>query len=200
MAAGLLLCVVSWLLGAGLLTLLFACLTLFVLYFFRDPAREVKAPEKAVLTPADGTILAVENLSEADSPLGRQSIKVSIFMSIFNVHVNRAPVSGVVKKIAYTPGKFLAAHLDKASHLNENNAVTLEIRDRRPILMVQIAGLVARRIVCWIRVGDHLHAGQRFGLIRFGSRVDVYLPHDTEILVEPKAKVKAGQTILGYLS
>ncbi len=200
MLAGLLLCLLSWLLDWGWLAIVFACLTLFVLYFFRDPAREIQAPEKAVLTPADGTILAVEELSEAESPLGRQSLKVSVFMSIFNVHVNRAPVSGVVKKIAYTPGKFLAAHLDKASRFNENNALTLETSDKKLILMVQIAGLIARRIVCWVRVGDHLNAGQRFGLIRFGSRVDLYLPHDTEIVVAPKAKVKAGQTILGYLS
>ena len=121
-------------------------------------------------------------------------------MSLFSVHVNRIPIGGKILATLYNPGKFFSANLDKASEQNENNRITLQTGDGRRIVLVQIAGLIARRIVCWIKEGDHVRTGQRFGLIRFGSRLDLYLPDDTHITVQPFHKVKAGETILGYLS
>ena len=174
-------------------------LSLFTIYFFRDPNRENRVDEKTVLVPADGKILGIHNLQDSNNPLGKPAIKVSIFMSIFNVHVNRIPAAGRILKIIYHPGKFFSANREKASELNENNRIILETSDGREIAFVQIAGFIARRIVCWIKEGAEVQAGQRFGLIRFGSRLDIYLPGDTKILVQPKNKVKAGKTILGYL-
>jgi len=135
-----------------------------------------------------------------NNPLGQPSIKVSIFMNIFNVHVNRIPFGGTIKKISYHPGKFLSANLDKASEQNENNRVTLETVDSREILVIQIAGLIARRIACWVEKGDNVKTGQRFGLIRFGSRLEVFLPEDSRIVARVRQKVKAGETVIGYLA
>jgi phosphatidylserine decarboxylase len=179
--------------------ILAGALTLFVLYFFRDPDREAEAEQKAVLTPADGRVLGVWNLERGDNPLGTRAVKVSVFMSLFNVHVNRIPAKGRITKILYRPGAFFAANLDKASEKNEQNAVTLDTREGKQIVFVQIAGLIARRIACWVREGDEVQAGQRFGLIRFGSRVDVYMPQGSRVEVRPRQRVKAGATILGYL-
>ena len=177
-----------------------ACLvTLFVIYFFRDPERHYSGRENAVLTPADGRILEAITVDGKNNPLGRSAIKVSIFMNVFNVHVNRIPIQGTVKKISYHPGKFLSADLDKASEQNENNRVILETADSREILVIQIAGLVARRIACWIAQGDKVETGQRFGLIRFGSRLEVFLPPDSEIVAQVGQKVKAGETVIGHL-
>jgi len=187
------------LLGLSSLMIVAGALTLFVLYFFRDPDREAGAEQKAVLTPADGKVLGVWNLERGDNPLETRAVKVSVFMSLFNVHVNRIPARGRISKISYRPGAFFAANLDKASEKNEQNAVFLETQDGRKIVCVQIAGLIARRIACWIREGDEVQAGQRFGLIRFGSRVDVYLPEGSRVVVQPGDNVKAGKTILGYL-
>jgi phosphatidylserine decarboxylase len=120
-------------------------------------------------------------------------------MSLFDVHVNRIPTGGRISRISYRPGAFFAANLDKASEKNEQNAVTLDTPDGKQIVFVQIAGLIARRIVCWVREGDDVQAGQRFGLIRFGSRVDVFLPEGSRVAVQPRQKVKAGKTIIGYL-
>jgi phosphatidylserine decarboxylase len=120
-------------------------------------------------------------------------------MSLFNVHVNRIPARGRITKISYRPGAFFAANLDKASEKNEQNAVFLEMQDGKKIVFVQIAGLIARRIACWVRAGEEVQAGQRFGLIRFGSRVDVYLPEGSRVTVQPGQNVRAGKTILGYL-
>lgn len=186
--------------GLVVLTVVAGLLSLFIMYFFRDPTRDNDIPEKTVLTPADGKVLDVRYLKDDNNPLGEPAVKVSIFMSLFNVHVNRVPISGKILEIIYHPGKFFSAPLDKASEQNENNLVALQTADGRKIVFVQIAGLIARRIVCWIKEGDHVRAGQRFGLIRFGSRLDVYLPDDTRITVKHRHKVKAGKTILGYLS
>ena len=175
-------------------------LTLFTVYFFRDPDRNLVAQQNAVLTPADGKILAIRNLETGDNRLEDRAIKISIFMSVFNAHINRIPVAGKISRLAYHPGKFFSANLDKASLYNENNVVTLETDDRKRIILVQIAGLIARRIACWVKTGDYVYTGQRFGLIRFGSRLEVYLPPDTAISVSVGQKVKAGQTVLGYLS
>ncbi|MFH1350924.1 MAG: phosphatidylserine decarboxylase family protein [Pseudomonadota bacterium] len=175
-------------------------LTLFTIYFFRDPGRENGSHGKAVLTPADGKILGIQDLKNSENLLGEPAKKISIFMSIFDVHVNRIPVSGKILDTLYHPGRFLSANLDKASEENESNRITLETDDGQRIIIVQIAGLIARRIACWIKEGDEVKAGQRFGLIRFGSRLDVYLPADSQVIVQPRHKVKAGITILGYLS
>ena len=186
-------------LGLVSLAIVAGAITLFVLYFFRDPKRKTDVQEKAVLTPADGRVLGAWTLGSVDNPLGTKAVKVSVFMSLFNVHVNRIPANGRITKILYRPGAFFAANLDKASEKNEQNAVTLDTREGKQIVFVQIAGLIARRIACWVREGDEVQAGQRFGLIRFGSRVDVYLPEGSRVAVLPGHIVKAGETILGYL-
>ena len=128
------------------------------------------------------------------------ALKISIFMSVFDVHVNRIPVDGTVARISYHPGRFFAANLDKASRDNESNRVLLETPDGRRILVIQIAGLIARRIACWVEEADVVRAGQRFGLIRFGSRLEVFAPESTRTEVKVGHRVKAGQTILGYLA
>ena len=185
--------------GPLFLAIFAGVLTLFVLYFFRDPERQGEVQEKAVLTPADGRVLGAWTLESGDNPLGTRAVKVSVFMSLFNVHVNRIPAKGRIVKISYRPGAFFSANLDKASQKNEQNAVTLDTREGKQIVFVQIAGLIARRIACWVREGDEVEAGQRFGLIRFGSRLDVYLPEGSRVAVQAGHNVKAGETILGYL-
>ncbi|MBU2549247.1 MAG: phosphatidylserine decarboxylase family protein [Proteobacteria bacterium] len=170
----------------------------FSAWFFRDPERTPPPNERAVLSPADGTVIRIEEVDE-DRFLNARVKKISIFMSIFNVHVNRSPITGRVEAEAYFPGRFLAAHLDKASLENEHNALILEAPGMARILVVQIAGLVARRIVCWVRPGDPVVRGRRFGLIRFGSRLDVYMPLEASVEVRLRQKVKAGESILGCL-
>ncbi len=176
-----------------------AVLTSFIIFFFRDPERNLVNSEKAVLTPADGKIIAIERLANGDNRFPDTAVKLSIFMSVFNAHINRIPVGGRISQLIYHPGKFFSANLDKASLHNENNMVLLETDNREKIVLVQVAGLIARRIVCWVKAGDYVKAGQRFGLIRFGSRLEVYLPPDSTITVRKGEKVKAGQTIIGYL-
>lgn len=196
---GLAMTLLFFLLSLTSLTIVAGALTLFVLYFFRDPDRETGVEDKAVLTPADGRVLGAWTLESGENPLGTRTVKVSVFMSLFDVHVNRIPTGGRISRISYRPGAFFAANLDKASEKNEQNAVTLDTRDGRRIVFVQIAGLIARRIACWVREGDEVQAGQRFGLIRFGSRVDVFLPEGSRVTVQSHQKVKAGKTIIGYL-
>jgi len=187
-------------LGWMTLTIIASIITLFVIYFFRDPERHPLEAKNAVFSPADGRILETRNVIGEDNPPGQSSIKVSIFMNVFNVHVNRIPIEGTIKAVSYHPGKFLSADLDKASEQNENNRITLKTDDSREIMVIQIAGLVARRIACWIQKGDTVKTGQRFGLIRFGSRLEVFLPEDSNIVVQIGQKVKAGETVIGYLS
>jgi phosphatidylserine decarboxylase len=134
-----------------------------------------------------------------DNPIGEPAVLISIFMSVFNVHVNRIPIAGNISEITYHQGKFFSANLDKASRENENNRILLQTDLGHKIAFVQIAGLIARRIACWIQEGDRVGAGQRFGLIRFGSRLDIYLPKDSQLAITPGEKVTAGVTILGYL-
>jgi phosphatidylserine decarboxylase len=177
----------------------FALLTLFVIYFFRDPKRSSPPEEKAVLSPADGKVIRVESCFE-ERFLKGPAMKISIFMSIFNVHINRVPVTGRIVGRFYSPGKFFSANLDKASLLNEQNALLLETPEKTRLVIIQIAGLIARRIVCRVTDGDPVARGQRFGLIRFGSRLDVYLPQNAKIQVQLGQKVFGGQTILGILS
>ncbi len=175
-------------------------LTAWCAYFFRDPVRVTPIAEGVVVAPADGRVSLVVNavpppeLALGDRPLPR----VSIFMSVFDCHVNRAPVTGRIERIAYTPGKFLNADLDKASEDNERNALVI-VSGAARIGVVQIAGLVARRIVVWIKEGQDIGAGERIGMIRFGSRVDVYLPAGTAPLVSVGQTAIAGETVIADL-
>lgn len=172
--------------------------TLFVASFFRDPERVSPQEEKALLAPADGKVLLIEEEEETPFSTG-PSIKISIFMSVFNCHINRIPMSGRIEKVFYRPGKFFSANKDQASAENEQNALLLKTEDGQDIGFVQIAGLIARRIVCWVEAGEAVKGGERFGLIQFGSRVDLYLPPSARLRVKRGDKVKAGLTIMGEL-
>jgi phosphatidylserine decarboxylase len=171
---------------------------LFVLQFFRDPARPVPAGANVVLAPADGRIVAIENVR--DPYLERDATKVSVFMNVFNVHSNRSPVDGEVLRTWYNPGAFFNAALDKASTENERNALWLRTADGADITCVQVAGLIARRILCYVVAGDRLTRGQRYGFIRFGSRVDLYLPLGTRIVAQLGDKVSACATVVAELA
>ena len=177
-------------------------LTVWCYYFFRDPARSTPVRKGLIVSPADGIVSLIEKavppaeLGMSDQPLTR----VSVFMSVFNCHVNRAPIGGKITAISYRPGKFFNASLDKASVDNERNSLCIEMADGRQIAVVQIAGLVARRIVCFTTPGADLKTGERFGLIRFGSRLDVYLPDDVHPLVSLGQTMVAGETVLADLT
>lgn len=170
---------------------------LFVLQFFRDPPREVPGDAKSVLSPADGRIVVVGKAR--DPYLDRDAIKVSVFMNVFNVHSNRAPVDGEVKQVWYNAGSFVNAALDKASTENERNALWIRTAEGVDVTCVQVAGLIARRILCYVKAGDKLERGQRYGFIRFGSRVDVYLPVTARVRAALGDKVYASSTILANL-
>jgi phosphatidylserine decarboxylase len=169
---------------------------LFVVQFFRDPPREVPQQANAVLAPADGRIVKVEKTR--DPYTGRDTLLISVFMNVFNVHSNRSPADGTVERIEYSRGKFVNADLDKASTENERNAMVLNLDSER-ITVVQVAGLIARRILCYVKAGDRLARGQRYGFIRFGSRVDVYLPLTARPRVAVGDRVAATSTILAEL-
>ena len=186
------------LLGWAFFTVIFLALTLFTAYFFRNPERIVPTEADAVVSPADGRVVYVGTVQE-DRYFQGDAVKVSIFMSVFNVHVNRAPCSGKVLDMFYNKGEFFNASLDKASLHNEQAGLLLETEKGLRLLVVQIAGLVARRIVTYPRIGALLQRGERYGLIRFGSRVDVYFPPGTEVLVRVGNRTVAGETILGFL-
>jgi phosphatidylserine decarboxylase len=170
---------------------------LFVLQFFRDPPREVPGDARSVLSPADGRIVAIQPAQ--DPWLKRDSLKISVFMNVFNVHSNRSPVDGEVKGHWYHRGSFLNAALDKASVENERNVLHLRTADGLDVTCVQVAGLIARRILCYVTEGAQLARGQRYGFIRFGSRVDLYLPTDVRVKVAIGDKVRATATILAEL-
>ena len=187
------------LLGWTILTVLGILLALFIAFFFRNPERKIPSLEKVILSPADGKVIHVGECLE-DRFLKEKTLKVSIFMSVFNVHLNRSPVTGKVIRTSYNPGKFFVASAEKSSLLNEQHAFILETEDRFRVLLIQIAGLVARRIVCYAKSGDLLQKGEIFGLIRFGSRVDLYLPPEVKPIVRVGQKVKGGESIIGYRS
>ncbi len=181
----------------------FDLLALFVVQFFRDPPRSIPDIPGGVLSPADGQIVALTKTR--DPYANRPALCISVFMNVFNVHSNRVSVDGQVESVAYFPGQFLNASLDKASIQNERNAVVIQTpvgvgTDTVQVTLVQVAGLVARRILCYIQPGQTVTKGQRYGFIRFGSRVDVYLPVDAKPLVAPGDKVKATSTVLALLS
>jgi phosphatidylserine decarboxylase len=169
----------------------------FILQFFRDPARSVPGDAKSVLSPADGRIVVIEPVR--DPWLDRDALKISVFMNVFNVHSNRSPVDGEVIQRWYHPGKFINADLDKASIENERNALHLRTLDGQDITCVQVAGLIARRILCYVDAGKSLIRGERYGFIRFGSRVDLYLPKDVRVKVGVGETVSATTTILAEL-
>ena len=169
----------------------------FVLQFFRDPARAIPRGERAVLAPADGRVVKVEKAH--DPYLDREALKISVFMNVFNVHSNRSPVDGVVMSVQYSAGSFLNAALDKASLENERNALHIATVRGQDVTCVQIAGLVARRILCYVKAGDTLSRGQRYGFIRFGSRVDVYLAPGAVARVAVGDRVRATETVIAEL-
>ncbi|MBP9791920.1 MAG: phosphatidylserine decarboxylase [Rickettsiales bacterium] len=176
---------------------IFLFLTIWCFYFFRDPERMVPEDKDLVVSPADGLI---QNIMEVDAPKelgvkGRR-LRISIFLSVMDVHVNRSPIAGEIKKIHYRPGKFLNASLDKASVFNEKNYLLIEAKDGKEVIMSQIAGLIARRIVCSVKAGESVGRGERIGIIRFGSRVDVYLPTSEVPQVVIGQTVVGGETIL----
>ena len=186
----------AWLLGAlgGILGLV---ILVFVVQFFRDPPREIPTAANAVLSPADGRIVSVG--AARDPWLNRDALRISVFMNVFNVHSNRSPVDGEVRNLWYSEGAFVNAALDKASSENERNAMHLRTSGGRDVTCVQVAGLIARRILCYVKPGDVLTRGQRYGFIRFGSRVDVYLPPDATPRAAVGDVVHATESILAEL-
>ncbi|KMQ80640.1 Phosphatidylserine decarboxylase [Candidatus Burkholderia pumila] len=173
---------------------LFWLIVIFVVQFFRDPARPIPTQANAVLCPADGRIIAVE--TTRDPYADREALKISVFMNVFNVHSQRSPVDGAISKVQYFPGAYLNAAVDKASTENERNTVVIQTSAGHTVTSVQIAGLIARRILCYVHVGEPLTRGQRYGFIRFGSRVDVYMPVGSRPRVSIGEKVSASSTIL----
>ena len=169
------------------------CLAAFIFYFFRDPERVISADPGAIVSPADGRVVVVTDEAMA----GRPGKRVSIFLAIWNVHVNRSPAAGTITQIDYRPGKFSAAMRDSASADNEQNVITLAT-DTGDLVFKQIAGLIARRVVCWKKSGDRVARGERIGLVRFGSRADLWLPRDSELLVKVGDHVAGGSSVVAY--
>lgn len=188
---------VWWLIG-GFISFLFWIILIFVIQFFRDPPREISQTPHGVLAGADGRVCKVQKC--VNPYTGKEEVLISTFMNVFNIHSNRSPVGGEVEEIHYMKGKFLNADLDKASSENERNAVIIKSDDGPIITCVQVAGLVARRIVCHLHIGQEITRGERFGFIRFGSRVDIYVPLNSEVLVFVGQKVRAASTVLALLS
>ncbi|NIM98915.1 MAG: phosphatidylserine decarboxylase family protein [candidate division Zixibacteria bacterium] len=179
-------------------TIVFFVVFLFFIFFFRDPKRDIPSGEDLILSPADGKVICIKPSDSLDFVGGKGTL-ISVFMSVFNVHVNRAPVSGCVRYFRYNPGKFFPAFKDKASLENEQTELGLE-NDQGKMILKQIAGIMARRIVCRLKSGDSVKAGERFGMIKFGSRVDLFLPENVKIKVKLNQKVKAGETIIGVFT
>lgn len=177
-------------------------ITVWVTYFFRDPQRVTPIRENLIISPADGTVVGISKVSPPkELDLGKEKhTRISIFLNIFDCHVNRVPIGGEIVKSHYHPGKFINASLDKASEHNERQLLTVKTDNGTKVGFVQIAGLIARRIVCDVKEGDSVKVGQRFGMIRFGSRMDVYLPKDVGVHVIEGQRVLAGETVLADLS
>lgn len=173
--------------------------TLFTGWFFRNPHREIPDAPNLIVSPGDGRVLAVVEEDEPEH-LKARAIRVSMFLSPFNVHINRTPCAGKVAKIAHSPGKFLVASRPEATLQNEQTAVLLEAPSGHRVLCVQVAGFVARRIVCWLREGEQVTRGERYGLIRFGSRMDLYLPVGTSMKVLEGDSVRGGESVIGVLA
>ena len=183
--------------GLTFLSVIAWILFVFVLQFFRDPPRYIPAQKNAVVSPADGRVVAVERVE--DPYAQREALKISVFMNVFNVHSNRIPIGGEIKSVDYFPGLFVNADLDKASTQNERNAIVIHTESGATVTAVQVAGLIARRILCYVKPTESVEKGQRYGFIRFGSRVDVYLPTDSIPKVAIGDKVSASSTVLAEL-
>lgn len=192
LAAALISALVSW----HWIAYCFCALAAFIAFFFRNPERHPPTGEGNIVSPADGRVLSIVDVDHSPHGDG-PAVKVSIFMSVLNVHINRMPIAATVRKVDYRPGRFLVASLDKASSDNERNTLVVEDAQGRLMSIVQIAGIVARRIVCYARAGDQFDQGARLGLIRFGSRVELFIPRPSEISVKAGARVRAGETIIG---
>ncbi len=186
--------VLALLLGGVAVAAVALTLALFVAFFFRNPHRDIPQGERLIVSPADGKVVKISELPEGSELAGGHA--VSIFLNIFNVHVTRAPVAGLLEKLEYRRGRFKAAYDDEASHVNEQNVLTIRGQGS-PIVVKQIAGLIARRVVCWKQPGNLLERGELFGLIRFGSRVDVLLPKEVRVVVRAGDRVKGGTSIIG---
>jgi phosphatidylserine decarboxylase len=193
----LVLAIVTWWFAGFAWSLPFWVLAIFVIQFFRDPPREVPTLPSAVLSPADGRVVKVAQTN--DPNIAREALLISVFMNVFNVHSNRSPVDGVVESVVYSAGSFINADLDKASSDNERNAMVMRLDSGQRVSVVQVAGLIARRILCYVKAGDRLVRGQRYGFIRFGSRVDVYLPPTARPRVAVGDIVHATTTVLAEL-
>lgn len=180
------------------LSVLSAALLAFVLFFFRNPERKVPGESNIIVSPADGVVMSVIETDEPDF-IGARAKKVTIFLSVFNVHINRAPILGTVKYSSYRPGKYLPAFKSHASELNERNTIGIEGNGIK-VLVHQITGLIARRVVCWVKPGDSLELGERFGLIKFGSCTEILVPSHVEIRVKPGDKVKGASTVIGVIN
>lgn len=174
-----------------------ALLFLFVAFFFRNPRRKKPQDKDVIVSPADGVILSIDEVEENDYLKGT-ALRISIFLSVFNVHINRFPVAGSVEYYSYRPGKFLPAFKSHASDINEKNFIGINTGNRK-VMVTQVTGFIARRIVCWVDVGDQLERGERFGLIKFGSCTELFLPLDTNLTVGKGDKVRGGETIVGRL-
>ncbi len=188
----------TWIGGWGFLSVPLAILTAYIAYFFRNPERLPPVGAATVASPADGKVIFVGDSKESEFT-NEAMQKISIFMSLFDVHVNRVPVDGTVKNTKYHRGRFMAAFEDRASDENERNVLLLETNRGEKVVLAQIAGLIARRIVCYPGIGSFILKGQRLGLIRFGSRCDLYLPKNAEILVKVGEKVLGGETVVAHL-
>lgn len=184
---------------AFVLGLATALLTVFVIFFFRNPVRTIPDEAQVLVAPADGRVVAIDTL-ESQPFIGGQAIKVSIFLSIFDVHLNRIPAAGVIDYVKYNPGKFLAAYKDKASDVNEQTEIGMTSSSGHKLVFKQIAGIIARRIVCRLDEKETVSTGQRFGMIRFGSRTDLIIPSDSRLVVTKGQQVYGGETVMGYLS
>lgn len=188
---------ITWV-ASFLAALPFILIAAFVVQFFRDPPRTIPQESDAILAPADGKVICIEKTYDAYQQV--EALKISIFMNIFNVHSNRSPVDGEVLEVNYFPGKFVNADFDKASTENERNAVIVRLANGQKITFVQVAGLIARRILCYIKPGEWLKRGERYGFIRFGSRVDLFLPLSSTPLVSIGQKVKATETVVARIN
>ena len=197
-AGGVVAAIIAQLLDAGILAFVLWMITLFMLQFFRDPVREIPSDNGAIVSPADGKVVTVRQMTDPMS--GREATNIAIFLNVFSVHATRIPVSGEVRQRVYKQGKFLNAAVDKSSDENERNSIVIQTEDSKEITCIQIAGLIARRILCYVTEGQHVNRGQKYGFIRFGSRVELFLPLEYRVTVNVGDKVRGGADIIGFMA
>lgn len=197
-AGGVVAAIIAHLLDAGILAFVLWMITLFMLQFFRDPVREIPSDYGAIVSPADGKVVTVRRMTDPMS--GREATNIAIFLNVFSVHATRIPVSGEVSQRVYKQGKFLNAAVDKSSDENERNSIVIRTEDLKEVTCIQIAGLIARRILCYVKEGQHVNRGQKYGFIRFGSRVELFLPLEYRVTVNVGDKVRGGADIIGFMA